>query len=196
MIGDILSKLARGDALTRDEQNKLRFFGDAAEQGNYFISSIQNGQGSLDVGSIVTDKLSAGVFFDTTFRLNLADDTGGYAIANDTAVTPNITTWITVSNYGFVVNGGVFTFPATGYYFIRISANWDSGSTGYRQVSFQGTNDEITDMRSASGGVSVNTMSGEIYAERGEEYSLVVRHTNGASLNFNYPNIFIRLDSI
>ena len=140
MIGDILEKLAQQQLLSQDEIGRLKKWGNQTEKDGIFTSSLQNGQGNININRItsqdaffqnmptsymVMDKQSS-----TTIAHNTQTDITGYS-----TYTPVSGDRASFSNDFFeldTTNGRIYIKQTGRMYGFYTYFEWDTNSTGYR----------------------------------------------------------------
>lgn len=197
-IGDILVKIAKGEKLSEFEMQNLRLFGNQAELNNQFVTSIQDGSGTINAKNVRS------IYGNFTYppagaALRLTRDT-------NTTITNSTKTDVSWENEVYddinMWNGSsptVITVQATGKYIVTGRTLWTaSTNTGFRIATVYDTAVGISPAITTSTDYPTSTLHrnlfyDEVNLRKGQQISMMVKQFSGADATLEYARLTIRL---
>jgi len=180
-IGDILAKLGRGEALTTNEQQQIRLWGNQSEFDHSYVAGLQNGRSDISASEVLANKLSVGkeLFYGSAARYY--NDL--LTVAHQTYT--DIPSWTAdYASAGFYANGKYVYIPQTGIYQVIIHSWWNASATGFRDMGTKindAPNSPFDNKSSNSFLTYLNAIDEKEY-RAGDAISLTVYQNSGGDL--------------
>jgi len=183
--------------------SEIRNIGNTIEGTSAFVRDTKSGMGVIHAYRVFGRTLDFRKVRQNYYYCHFFNDST-QSIPND---TPTDFTQLFIKRYnaGFPTNAsgritdGKFIFKQAGYYRVQVSAGWDAGATGYRRIimrAFSGNyTGRLNHTFAANANVTAHQMRGEIYVEKDSVLMINCYQNSGAPLDFEFPNIAIRLVS-
>jgi hypothetical protein len=195
-IGDILAKLGRREALTSDEQQRIRLWGNQTEFNNAYITGLQNGQGNINVNEI---RANTGLFAyppnGYAVRLNTGGETvstgaTGYTISWATKTYDDINMWNSAAPTIININ-------ITGKYIVTGRALWNAanltGTRGYYVFNADTSEIILNDTVFPTTLAHRHLIYDELNLSRGTRLSVMAKQFSGVDATLTHAKLTIRL---